>query len=74
MQNHGERLAMGQYFADNNYKTRIIAFVYEPEDYDEEIDKLKQAVRLSAKRLDLRMGICSDKKTIKKLKQTTSWF
>ena len=56
------------------YKTRVIVFAYDRSDYDEEISKIKEAARTQAKREDFRMAICSDKKLIKKLKESTSWF
>jgi len=44
------------------------------DDYDEEIKGIKATARLAANRFNLRLGIFSDSKVVKKLQSTTSWF
>lgn len=51
-----------------------MVFVYDESDYDEEIEKVRAAARYSAKRIDFRVGLCTDKKLIKKYKKETNWF
>jgi hypothetical protein len=57
-------------------KTRVIAFIYDREDFNDELDTLYNAARMSAKREELRVGIVTDKKLIKKYKANhgTLWF
>ena len=56
------------------FDTRVILFVYNPDDYDEEILAIKNAALKSIDRPELVFGIVRDPKIVKKMKQTTSWF
>jgi len=57
-------------------KTRVIAFIYDKSDFPEELTNLRLTGRLSAKRDDLRIGLVTDKKIIKKYKAKygSLWF
>ena len=61
-------------FKEDRFKTRIIVFVYQKEDYEDELKAIKEVARRAAKRVGLRFGLVTDKMIIKKLKKTTSWF
>lgn len=57
-------------------KTRAIAFVFEKSEFEEELKQLKHAGRVSAKRDELRIGLVTDKKLVKKYKAKygATWF
>lgn len=67
---------LGDVYKNRKTKTRVLAFIFDEEDYPDEILELKQAGRYSAKRDDLRIGLCTDKKIIKKYKSKHGplWF
>lgn len=67
---------LGETYRSRKTKTRVIAFIYDKDDFPDELKQLRQAGRYSAKRDELRMGIVTDKKIIKKYKAKygTSWF
>ena len=67
-------LLLGDFFTSRLHKTRVIIFVFEPEDFDEELNAIRDFARKSANRIELRIGLVTDKKMIKKYKKTTSWF
>lgn len=69
-------LALGDIYLKRRTKTRVLAFVFDPEDFTDEISTLKQASRNSAKREDLRVALVTDKKLVKKYKANygTLWF
>lgn len=54
----------------------MIAFISEKEDYEEELNGIAAAARVSARREELRVAVIYDKKTIKKYKQRygSTWF
>ena len=56
------------------YKTRIIVFIYNKGDYDEELDGIREDARKSALMLNMRIALVSDPKLVKRLKKETSWF
>lgn len=57
-------------------KTRVIAFIFDKEDFNDELNNLYNAAKSSAKREELRVGIVTDKKLIKKYRANhgTLWF
>lgn len=67
-------LMLDRLYKDLKYKTRAIICIYNRGDYDEEIESLKEVARRSAHMLNLRIGIVSDAKLVKKLKKETHWF
>ncbi|CDW90844.1 UNKNOWN [Stylonychia lemnae] len=69
-------LALGDVFKNRKTKTRVIAFIYDKEDYTDELKNLRQTGRFSAKRDELRIALVPDKKIIKKYKAKygTLWF
>lgn len=69
-----DELYLGDMYKEFKYKTRVIVFIYNTGDYDEEIETLKEAARKSAHMLNLRIGFVSNPKIVKKLKKETSWF
>lgn len=70
------QLKMGSEYTDRQVKTRVVAFIYDKDDFKEELRVLRQSSRSSARRDDLRVGIVTDRKVIKKYKQKygTAWF
>lgn len=50
------------------YKTRVVCFLYDKEEYKTEFKNLKEAARYLATRENLRVGYVDDKRIIKKLK------
>jgi len=69
-------LPLGNQYSERVTKTRAVAFIYDKEDYVEELRNLKYAGRFSAKREELRIGVVYDKKIIKKYKAKygSTWF
>lgn len=67
-------LMLGRLYNNLVFKTRAIICIYNRGDYDEEIESLKDVARRSAHMLNLRIGIVSDAKLVKKLKKETHWF
>ena len=67
---------MGDLYKKRYAKTRSIAFIFDKEDYPDEIKNLKESGRFSAKRDEMRLAMVTDKKIIKmyKAKYGTSWF
>lgn len=59
---------MGNDYSKRTTKTRALAFIFEKEDFVDEIKNLRIAGRYSAKREEMRIGIVYDKKLIKKYK------
>lgn len=54
----------------------MIVFVYNIDDYDEELEAVKYAARMSANRINLRVGLVSKPKLVKQIKksQQAGWF
>jgi hypothetical protein len=69
-------LPLGDIYLKRRTKTRVLALVFDPEDFTDEISTLKQASRNSAKRDELRVALVTDKKIVKKYKANygTLWF
>jgi hypothetical protein len=69
-------VSLGSLYTDRKTKTRVIAFVYDKEDFVDELKNLRQTAKFSAKRDDLRVSMVTDKKLIKKYKANygTLWF
>ena len=58
------------------YKTRVLVFTYEKEDFESEIKNLKKVGRLLSTRLSIRIGFIEDRDLIKlyKKRYSTTWF
>lgn len=56
------------------YTTRVLVLVFDKNDYDEDINEIKAGIRYLSNRPELRAGLVTDKKMLKKLKKETSWF
>lgn len=54
-------------YSQQRLKTRVICFFYGKEDFKDEIKELKQAARNLIERSNLRIGIVTDTKLIKRL-------
>lgn len=67
---------LGDVYKNKKTKTRVIAFIFDEDDYPDELLELKLAGRFSAKRDELRIGLVTDKKIIKKFKSKygSVWF
>ena len=58
------------------YKTRVLVFIFDKEEYSSELKIIREAGRLLAQRLSIRLGIVTDHKLIRiyKKKYGASWF
>lgn len=67
---------LGRYYDDKQLKTRALLLIFNKDDYDQEIDFLKEAARNSARRESLRFGIVSDPSIVRlyKKKYGEHWF
>lgn len=69
-------MSLKDLYKSRKTKTRVIAFIYDKQDYIDELKNLRLTGRFSAKRDELRIGLVTDKKIIKKYKAKygTLWF
>lgn len=69
-------ISMGKIYTDRKTKTRVIGFVMDKKDFNDELKNLRWTGRYSAKRDELRIGMVTDKKLIKKYKASygSLWF
>jgi hypothetical protein len=80
VKHHGEDLTALKFYTPVNYanlkyKTRVLVLIYEKGDYDEEIKEIKMAARFLANREEVRIGLVTDSKMIKKYKkEQPNWF
>lgn len=65
---------LGADYDEDRFKTRVIAFIYNKEDYEGELKAVQAAARFSARRIGLRFALVTDVHIIKKYRETTSWF
>jgi hypothetical protein len=67
---------LGGAYSERKAKTRVIAFIFDKEDFIDELKSLRFTGRASAKREELRIAIVTDKKLIKKYKAQygSLWF
>jgi hypothetical protein len=67
---------LGDTYKNRKIKTRVIAFLFDKKDFNDELSNLRFAGKISAKRDELRIGMVTDKKLIKKYKANhgTLWF
>lgn len=59
---------LGDEYLKSNVKTRVVVFMYDKEDFADELNTIRKAGRGSAGRIDLRLGIVTDGKVIKRFK------
>ena len=52
----------------------MLVILFEKDDYDEELKDIRQASKYLSNREEVRIGLLSDKKLIKRYKKETSWF
>mmetsp|Transcript_16561 Transcript_16561/g.28176 ORF Transcript_16561/g.28176 Transcript_16561/m.28176 type:complete len:297 (+) Transcript_16561:287-1177(+) len=69
-----EDLVMGDAYKRLQFKTRVIAFFYSKQDYDEELNAVRDVARRLARREQFRIALVSDPEIIKSLREKTSWF
>ena len=69
-------MVLGEKYQTLKYKTRVVVFVYNKGDYDEELEAVRYAARMSANRQDLRIGLVSKPKLVKQVKKSEQggWF
>ena len=69
-------MALGSIYKDRKTKTRVLAFLFDKEDFTDELTNLRQTAKYSAKRDELRIAMVTDKKLIRKYKANhgTLWF
>jgi hypothetical protein len=67
---------LGDAYTRYTTKQRVIAFIFDKKDYDEELKMIRAAGRMGAKRSEMRIALITDKKIIKKYKAqyTNVWF
>jgi hypothetical protein len=58
----------GPSYDQSNAKTRVVVFMYDKEDFSDEVALIRRSGRFSAQRDDLRIGIITDGKVIKRFK------
>lgn len=65
-----------EFYSEMRYKTRVVSFFYDKDEYKQEIKNLRESARYLSSRENLRIGIVDDKKLIKrlKLKYGVKWF
>lgn len=68
MNNHWEEYQLGKDYKSEIYKTRVIAFIYNQDDFDEEIKSLRVAAKKSLRRINLRIALVTDTRLIKQYK------
>jgi len=56
------------------YVTRVLVLIFDKNDYDEELNDIRAGIRFISNRVDLRAGLVTDKKVLKKIKKETNWF
>jgi hypothetical protein len=71
-----KKMPLGNEYQVRKTKTRAVAFIYEKDEFKEELKNLRFAGRFSVKREELRIGVVYDKKLIKKYKGKygSTWF
>lgn len=63
-------------YKDITTKTRVLIFTFDKDDFSDELNNLKDSGKVSSHRSELRIGMVTDKKLIKKykVKYGTLWF
>ena len=69
-----EELRYGSEYNHLYFKTRVIVFVYDEEEYEQELEAVAKSARYSSRRIDIRYGIVTNRNIIKHYKKTTGWF
>ena len=67
---------LGDHYMKLKYKTRVLVFTYEKEDFEAEIKTLKKVGRLLSQRLSIRIGFVEDRELIRlyKKRYSSNWF
>lgn len=67
---------LGETYSALQLKTRVIAFIFDTEEFESELKLIKDAARVAAQRVSLRVGIVTDPKLCRKYKarKGRSWF
>ena len=58
------------------YKTRVLVFMFDKGEYKAEMNTIREAGRINAQRLSVRMGLVTDPKLIRlyKARKGNFWF
>lgn len=71
-----ENQVLGTHYSNQMHKTRVLVFMFDKEEYETEMKIIKEAGRLQAQRLTVRMGLVTDHKLIRlyRSRRGNSWF
>ena len=67
---------LGNNYDDLRLKTRVIAFIFDKDEYEQELKYIREVGKLTAQRISLRIGLVTDPRLIRKYKESygTYWF
>ena len=71
-----KQVPLGANYDDLRLKTRVIAFIFDKDEYEQELKFIREVAKLSAQRVSLRIGLVTDARLIRKYKESygTYWF
>ena len=71
-----KKVPLGANYDDLLLKTRVIAFIFDKDEYEQELKFIREVGKLSAQRLSLRIGLVTEPRLIRKYKESygTYWF
>ena len=71
-----KKVPLGANYDDLRLKTRVIAFIFDKDEYEQELKYIREVGKLSAQRVSLRIGLVTDPRLIRKYKESygTYWF
>ena len=71
-----EPVRLNEQYTSLKHKTRVLVFMFDKEEYATEMKIIRDAGRLSAQRVSIRMGLVTDHKLIRlyKTRRGNSWF
>lgn len=71
-----ENPSLGDHYAKLKYKTRVLVFMFDKEEYETEYNIVRDSGRLNGQRLSIRYGVVTDPKLIRlyKSRKGNQWF
>ena len=68
--------SLGKNYDDLRFKTRVIAFIFDKEESEEEIGQIREVAKLMSQKMGTRVGLVTEPKIIRKYKESfgTYWF
>mmetsp|Transcript_20742 Transcript_20742/g.28000 ORF Transcript_20742/g.28000 Transcript_20742/m.28000 type:complete len:154 (+) Transcript_20742:341-802(+) len=69
-------IALGSHHTKLKFKTRVLVFMFDKSEYEAEMRMIREAGRVNAQRLSVRMGLVEDPKLIRlyKARYGNKWF